>query len=282
MEMEFKEWHQQDSNDKDSSYCKACKVKLKNASNSMLLKHKNSVKQKRSFEFAKGSVDIIQFLRKKATTESYQIAKSEIMFAVYFAEHNIPFANIDHLLDVCKLVFPDCKIAKNLSMKRTKLSYVIQDGTAFEKTRFVADISMNQKFSIIIHESTDISTVQVLAVVVRYFDSKKEDVVDALLNSIIVETGTASGLYDAVKLLLRRKNISIENIFGFGSGNCSSMMGKKSGFPKLLKNDVPNVFIMGFVCHSFALYANHAVHVLPSYLAFLKNLATYFSCCSKR
>ena len=86
---------------------------------------------------------------------------------------------------------------------------------------------MNQKFFIIIDESTDISTVQVLAVVVRYFDSKKDDFVDTLLDSIIVETGTASGLYDAVKLLLRRKNILIENIIGFGSDNCSSMMGKK-------------------------------------------------------
>ena len=55
----------------------------------------------------------------------------------------------------------------------------------------MADICMNQKFSIIIDESKNISTVQVLAVVVRYFDSKKEDVVDALLDSIIVETGTA-------------------------------------------------------------------------------------------
>ena len=119
MEMEFKEWLEQDSYDKDSSYCKACKVTFKNASKYMLLKHKNCVKHKRSFESAKGSVDITQFLRKEATTESYQIAKSEIMFAAYFAEHNIPFANIDHLLDVCKFAFPDSQIAKNLSMKRS-------------------------------------------------------------------------------------------------------------------------------------------------------------------
>ena len=84
--MEFKEWLEQDSNDKDSSYCKACKVTLKNASKSMLLKHKNSVKHKRSSEFAKESVDITQLLRKEATTKSHQIAKSEIMFAAYFAE----------------------------------------------------------------------------------------------------------------------------------------------------------------------------------------------------
>ena len=86
MKMEFKEWPEQDSNDKDSSYCKACKVTLKNASKSMLLKHKNSIKHKRSFEFAKKSVDITQLLRKEATTKSHQISKSEIMFAAYFAE----------------------------------------------------------------------------------------------------------------------------------------------------------------------------------------------------
>ena len=40
---------------------------------------------------------------------------------------------------------------------------------------------------------------------------------------------------------------------------------------------------MGCVCHFFALCANHAVHVLSSYLeTFLKNLATYFSRSSKR
>ena len=116
---------------------------LKNVSKSMLLKHKNSVKHKRSFEFAKGSVDITKFFRKEANTESHQIAKSELMFAAYFAEHNIPFANIDHLLDVCTLAFPNNKIAKNLSMKQTKFSYVIQNEIAFEETRFVADICIN-------------------------------------------------------------------------------------------------------------------------------------------
>ena len=60
-------------------------------------------------------------------------------------------------------------------------------------------------------------------------------------------------------------------------------MGIKNGFQKLLRDDVPNVFIMGCVCHSFALCASHAVTVLPSFLeAFLKDLTSYFSRNSKR
>ena len=79
------------------------------------------------------------------------------------------------------------------------------------------------------------------------------------------------------------KNIPLTNIIGFGSDNCSAMMGSKNGFQKLLKDDLPSVFVMGCVCHSLALCASHAVKLLPSYLeTFLKNLTSYFSRSSKR
>ena len=119
--------------------------------------------------------------------------------------------------------------------------------------------------------------------VVRYFDPNKHSGVDTLLDTVAVENGTAQGLFQAVKCLLKEKNIPFENIVGFGSDNCSSMMGEKSGFKKLLKDDIPSVFVMGCICHSMVLCASHAVKVLPSYLeAFLKDVTSYFSRSSKR
>ena len=56
------------------------------------------------------------------------------------------------------------------------------------------------------HESTDISVPQIFAVVVRHFDSNKHDVVDALLDAIKVENGTAQHLYQAVKSLLKKRH----------------------------------------------------------------------------
>ena len=98
-----------------------------------------------------------------------------------------------------------------------------------------------------------------------------------------VESGTVENSYNAVKSLLRDKNIPIDNIIGFGSDNCSSMMGTKSGFQKLLKDDVPPAFIMGCPCHSFALCASYACKVLPSYLeVLLKNITSYSSRSGKR
>ena len=100
-------------------------------------------------------------------------------------------------------------------MKRSKISYVIQDGIAFHEKLEVTNICKESKFSITIDESTDISVTQILAVVVRYFDSNKYDVADALLDTIEVENGRAQHLYQAVKYLLKKRGISFENIFGF-------------------------------------------------------------------
>ena len=87
---------------------------------------------------------------------------------------------------------------------------------------------------IIIDESTDIFVMQILAVVVRYIDSNKHDVVDALLDTIEVENGTAQHLYEAVKCLLKKRGIFFENV-GFGSDNCSTMMGERSGLKKTVE-----------------------------------------------
>ena len=63
-----------------------------------------------------------------------------------------------------------------------------------------------------------------------------------------------------------KKEIFLHNIIGFGSDNCASMMGSHNGFQKLVSEEVPSVFVMGCVCHSFSLCASHAVAVLPNYL----------------
>ena len=124
---------------------------------------------------------------------------------------------------------------------------------------------------------------QVLAIVVRFFDPVTQEVRDAFFDSVTVVDGTAQGLYNSVKQLLQDQNIPLTNIIGFASDNCSTMLGKTGGFQALLKQDVPNVFVLGCVCHSFALCASHAVKNVPSYFEqFLKNISSYLSQSSKR
>src|SRR5277367_672053 len=61
------------------------------------------------------------------------------------------------------------------------------------------------------------------------------------------------------------------------------MMGTASGFQAQLKKEIPHVFVLGCVCHSFALCSNAASNRLPSWLeGFIKNVCFYFSRSSKR
>ena len=181
-----------------------------------------------------------------------------------YSDANIPYVQCDRIVNACQKAFHDSEIGKKVSLKKTKLSYIVQDGIAYYEKNYLYDVCRNQESSLLIDESTDISVTQILAVVVRFFDNKKLDVVDALLDTIIVENGSAQGLYHAITALLQEKNIPFSNIVGFGSDNCSTMLGTKSGFQTLLKKDVPGIFVMGCVCHSFSLCSSHAVKVLPA------------------
>ena len=110
------------------------------------------------------------------------------------------------MIDVCKKAFSDSEIAQKCALKRTKMSYLVQDGIAFCEKESISQICRNQLFSIIIDESTDVSVTQVLAVVVRFFDKEKEDVSDTLLDTVEVEEATAKGLYRSLKSLLEEKH----------------------------------------------------------------------------
>lgn len=118
---------------------------------------------------------------------------------------------------------------------------------------------------------------------VRFYDEQKCKVTDALLDIVEVEDGTAEGLYKSVKELLKCKGIPMKNIIGFSSDNCSTMLGANKGFQALLKKDWPSVFILGCVCHSFALCSSHASKHLTSWLeTFVRNVCCYFARSNKR
>lgn len=64
---------------------------------------------------------------------------------------------------------------------------------------------------------------------VRFYESKKCKVTDALLDTIEVDEGSAECLYKSVKRM-SEKHIPFTNIIGFSGDNCSTMLGTKHGF----------------------------------------------------
>ena len=176
------DWIEADSKNKYVVRCKVCDYSLSNANKSSLLTHKMTQKHVKNFELKQQMTNIKTFFTTtKAPSLREQVAKAELLLVAFMAEHNIPFSQADHLVEVMKKMFPDSNVAKYIQMKRTKSSYVMQDGIAREEKEDITKICQNNKFSLIIDESTDISITQILAVVVRYYDEKKCQVVDVFL-----------------------------------------------------------------------------------------------------
>ena len=84
-------------------------------------------------------------------------------------------------------------------MKVTKAPYLIQKQIRYHEKMEISNICRNNKFSMIIDKSTNISVSQALAVAVRYFDTQKCDVVDMLLDKVLGEKGTAEEQHQVVK-----------------------------------------------------------------------------------
>ena len=283
-EEEFKSWVKPDPSDKFSAVCSVCDAAIKNCSKSRLLSHKNSTKHAKNFAAKKNMIVMDKFVVKNTEPDKKKkVHRAELLLTGFMAEHGMPLSHADHLIPVIKKMFPDCDTAQNMTLMKTKAAYVMQDGIAWEESNDISKVCQENMFSLLIDESTDISVSQILAVMVRYYDRKKCKVTDALLDIVQIDDATAENLYKAVKTLLSVKMIPVSNIIGFASDNCSTMLGSRSGFQAYLKRDVPSVFVLGCICHSFALCASHACATLPSFLEqFLRDICGYFSRSSKR
>jgi len=49
------------------------------------------------------------------------------------AEHCMPFCKAEDLVETMQKMFPDSTICKSMTMKRTKVAYIIQEGIVFQE-----------------------------------------------------------------------------------------------------------------------------------------------------
>lgn len=89
------------------------------------------------------------------------INEAEAKLALYICEKNLPFQIIDSLSEVCQHIFSDSKIAKKLKIKRKKATtLVITKIAPYIKKQLISKLQ-SKKFSLIVDETTDVSTKKV-------------------------------------------------------------------------------------------------------------------------
>lgn len=209
------------------------------------------------------------------------VKRAELKFAAYVCDHNLPFLVMDSLPTLCKNIFPDSKIAKDVKMKRNKTTDLVVETIApFFKSQIIADLKSNT-FTLIIDETTDISIKKSLIVLVRYW--KHDRVVDRILELIEVEDASAEALFLSIKSILDTHSVPYKNMIAFAADNASTMMGDKNGVQAKLRELVPNLYVQGCLCHSLHLCSSAAAKELPSVVEqFVRDIYAYFAHSSKR
>ncbi|KAL3213093.1 hypothetical protein MRX96_035666 [Rhipicephalus microplus] len=123
--------------------------------------------------------------------------------------------------------------------------------------------SRKQKLSLLVDESTDKGTVKHLSLVARVMNANG-DVVDAFLDLVPVSDGTAQSLFSSLKAVFTSTEIPYErNLIGFAADGANVMMGAHHSVASMLQAQIPGIFILKCICHSFHLCASYACKTLP-------------------
>lgn len=182
---------------------------------------------------------------------------------MFISEHNIALLANDHLVALFKSMRPESNL-NYITANCTKTTSIINNVIGQYEFENLLEIMINQKFSIIIDESTDYSSVKHLAIIVRIMDYSNYKINDDFLCLLQVTNATAIIIFEKIKQFFIQHNISYKkNLIGFASDGANTMFRNHHSVKTLLEEDVPGIFVMKCICHSLALCASYACEKLP-------------------
>lgn len=279
----FKGWLKASSKGQTFAFCDACHVHISVSAGKMeVQRHSATKKHQEMCSKAKLPSVLDMPLVSGKTKIDKSVRDGEIRLAAFICEHDLPIRTVEHMPALIQAICPDSNIAKQIKCGRTKLTSIINHVTGEVSSDILIRKLQDSKFSLIVDESTDLSSVKHLCMVVRTMIEDK--VTDCFLGLIPLHDATAKTLYESVISFFASNHIPYkENMIGFGADGANSMLGARNSLSTLLKNDIPGLFVMKCICHSFALCASYACATLPKDVEDLaRDVFSYFSCSPKR
>ncbi|XP_063230874.1 uncharacterized protein LOC134535624 [Bacillus rossius redtenbacheri] len=272
------------------AYCKACMCDLSAsaAGKVEIEKHSKGKKHLTNVTAVSKQHTLLDMpsMNKKIKLET-QVKEGEIRLAAFLAEHNLPFNIMEHLPQLIKSVCPDSTVASHLVCKRTKATAIVKNVTGKISSQNLNKVLQENKFSIIVDESTDKGCIKHLCIVARTV--KDCTVSDAFFGLIPVQDASAESLYRHITNALNDAGIAYkDNMVGLACDGANVMTGKHNSLSTRLIQDIPNLFVMkcvqgSTVCHSFHLCASYACMKLPRAVEDLaRDVYNYFQSSPKR
>ncbi|XP_034946423.1 uncharacterized protein [Chelonus insularis] len=250
--------------------CILCKTSMK-AKICVIRTHAKGQTHMRNISGTKKQTPITTFTESNINNNSNNsVHRAEIKLCGFLSKHNLSFKIMDHLGLLLKSCFPDSQITQKIQMKSTKSSAIVKNVIVVSKKEYLANKLKNNKFSILVDESTDISAIKALCIVMRFYDceaskivSRFWDLCQAFSDTNLVDAATAEHLFNIVKLSFDEYQIPYSNIIGFASDGCNTMMGCNNSVATRFQDLCPNICIFKCICHFLHLCASTDCKQLP-------------------
>lgn len=200
-----------------------------------------------------------------------------LKLAVYLACHG-SMRSADHLCDILnQLQF------KNLKLHRTKcanlIKYVIAPNLLIDLIKDVGEMP----YSLIVDESTDVSTVKYICLCIKYYNENQSRIVTDFLGLLEINRADADTLYEVVRKFIDEIKLPLSNMTGIGTDGGSNLCGKNHSLYTLLKKDVPSLQLIKCICHALNLAASKASEEFPASFEFLcREIYNWFAVSAKR
>jgi len=118
-------------------------------------------------------------------------------------------------------------------------------------------------------ESTDVSTEKHMAIVLRYFSVKEQQICSFFAGLMPLPYATGECLFHALKTKFNEFNLSLSDSVGYGSDGASNMIGEHNSLWSRIRAESPHCMQVKCICHSLALCVQVAFNKLPSNLGFI-------------
>ena len=127
----------------------------------------------------------------------------------------------------------------------------------------ISTILQKGPYSIATDASTDMESIKVFPLVVKYFDSKQGKVMCKLLCLVVSSKPLMGIFFQIMDHALEERGITWQNSMSLGADNANVMQGLRKGVAVFVKKIHPSVFMLGCPCHLMILAAETACKQLP-------------------
>ena len=187
-----------------------------------------------------------------------------------FVTSHCVIKNCDHFVHLCKSKIKDNKCLNDVQMHRTKFTNIIKNILCDHFEKDLRDDVGAGKFSLLLDESNDIAASKLLGVSIIYHSTQQSKVISTYLKLVELDQCDAKAIINALKLLLAKMKLNLQNLLAIGTDNATVIVGVNNGVYAKLKVELPHLILIKCLCYLLQLAVSQASReTLPNELKFL-------------